>query len=305
MIENILGIDLGGTNIKAAVVTLEGRLVTDRTVETPPSREASDVVGAITALGRELLAEYPGIERAGIGIPGLVDLDRRLIRYAPNFPNWHDVHFKDMLMKELGIDVRLENDVNCFALAEHRWGAGRDTRFMIGLAVGTGVGGAIIADGELYRGRSGAAGEIGHMSVDMWGPRCNCGNLGCIERYVGEQWFTMAAREELDDPSIDEPARVSALAETGDERALRFIESRGEILGVVCASLIHIFDPEVIVIGGGISKAGEPFFRGIRKAVQERAMPLMAAEVKILPAELGTIAGAMGAAALTLAGDHA
>ena len=154
--------------------------------------------------------------------------------------------------------------------------------------------------GKLYRGSSGAAAELGHISVDLWGPRCACGNLGCAERYLGERWFTLAAQAELDDETISSPSDVSKRAETGDEHAVKFLEGRGEILGVLCTTLIHTFDPEAIIIGGGISQAGEPFFRGIRKRIQECTYPILAQRVQIIPARLGTMAGAMGAAALAL-----
>ena len=295
-----LGLDLGGTQIKAAVVREDGQVIHQAQSETPASRGVDAVAERIGALGRDALKRFPEIGGCGLGAPGLVDLNRCMVRTAPNFPTWRNVPLAELISQRFGRSVILENDVNCFGLAEQRWGAGRGIKHLLALAVGTGIGGAIILDGRLYRGSSGAAAELGHISVDLWGPRCGCGNLGCAERYLGEQWFTQAAQVELDDEAISSPAEVSRRAEKGDPLALNFLEGRGEIMGVLCTNLIHAFDPEAIIIGGGIAQAGESFFRGVRKSVQERAYTILAQKVKIIPAQLGTIAGALGAAALAL-----
>ncbi|HEX7343483.1 MAG TPA: ROK family protein [bacterium] len=295
-----LGLDLGGTQIKMAVVREDGQVIHQAQTETPTSRGVEEVAERIGDVSREALEKFPEILGIGLGAPGLVDLRRHTVRTAPNFPSWNDVNLGEHLSRRIGRPVILENDVNCFGLAEHRWGAGRSFEHLVALAVGTGIGGAIILNGKLYRGSSGAAAELGHISVDLWGPRCACGNLGCAERYLGEQWFTAAAQAELDDETISSPSDVSARAKAGDERAAKFLEGRGEILGVLCTTLIHTFDPEAIIIGGGIAQAGEPFFRGIRKRIQECAYSILAQRVQIIPARLGTMAGAMGAAAIAL-----
>jgi len=295
-----LGLDLGGTQIKAAVISSDGKLLHQFQGDTPQSRTVEDVAAQLIQVSRKIISQFPEIAGVGLGAPGLIDRERSKVRVAPNFPSWRDVPLAEVIEDEIHLPVQLDNDVNCFGLAEQRWGAGYGFQDLLALAVGTGIGGAIIIDGRLYRGSSGAAAELGHISVDLWGPKCACGNLGCVERYLGERWFTLAAREELEDESIASAAQVSERAAAGDARAAQFIEDRGEILGVACTTLIHIFDPEAIVIGGGIAQAGEPFFSGIRRAIQERAYPVLAAKVKIIPARLGTIAGAMGAAALIL-----
>jgi len=291
-----LGLDLGGTYVKAAVVSLSGEILDQDQVETPAERKVDDTVKCIVQVVNELAKAWPDIVGVGLGSPGLVDRDRKIVRLSPNFPAWRDVPLKEMVAAAISPPIFLENDVNCFALAEHRWGAGRGFENMLALTVGTGIGGAIIIHDQLYRGDSGAAGELGHVSVDLWGPKCACGNLGCVERYLGNQWFVAAAREALEDGSIQSPEQVSEMARKGDKKALKFIEDRGEILGVACTSFIHIFDPEAIIIGGGIAQSGEAFFRGINRSVKERAYRILADKVRILPAKLGTMAGAMGAA---------
>lgn len=295
-----LGLDLGGTQIKAAVINLEGELLASRIEPTPSDRQVDETVKKLAELASDMLQSHPEIHSIGVGSPGLVDSERRIIRISPNFPAWRDVALASLLFAELQIPVQLENDVNCFGLAEHRWGAGRSGKQILALAIGTGVGGALILEGKLYRGATGAAGELGHVSVDLWGPRCSCGNFGCIERYLGEKWFTHAARERLQDDSISSPEEVSERANRGDVTAIGFIQERGEILGAACVSFINALDPEVIIIGGGISQAGDPLFEGIRRAVQNRAYSEQTKRVKIVPAQLGAYAGAMGAASLTM-----
>ncbi|TKJ39744.1 glucokinase [candidate division LCP-89 bacterium B3_LCP] len=293
-----LGIDLGGTFIKSAIVDETGEILSEMQVRTPPGRDVHDIVGEIVKLIGHHQDRHPEIEGIGVGSPGLVDETQAIIRLSPNFPDWNDVHLRSLIAKGTSLPVFLENDVNCFVLAEQRWGAGRKFQNVLGLALGTGIGGGIVIDNKLYRGCSGAAGELGHISVDLWGPKCNCGNRGCVERYLGRQWFIQAARDILDNEEIKTPKQVSELADSGDQTAIKFLEDRGFILGVACTSLIHIFDPQSIVIGGGIAQCGEPLFRGIRKCIEKRAYAILAEKVKILPAELGTNAGAMGAAAV-------
>ena len=293
-----LGLDLGGTNIKAAIVSLDGEVLDQLNVDTPTERGVTETVEAIVDVINKMNLSWPDFAGIGLGSPGLVDINRRTIRLSPNFPNWRDVPLKDIIESEISRPVYLENDVNCFALAEQRWGASKGYKHVVALALGTGIGGALILDGKLYRGSSGAAGELGHISVDLWGPKCACGNFGCVERYIGRQYFVDAAREALDDDTIESPKQVSDLAENGDKRALEFIVGRGEILGAACTSLLHALDPEAIIIGGGVAQCGEPLFQGIRQSIKLRAYSVLRKKLKILPAKLGTIAGAMGAAAL-------
>ncbi len=293
-----LGVDLGGTFIKAALVDSDGEIAAERVVPTPPSRAVAEVVQAILDLIREFERDCADIAGLGLGAPGLVDLNREAIRESPNFPEWRNVPLKSLVERETNLPAALDNDANCFALAEQRWGAGRGFQHLLALTVGTGIGGAVIVDGRLHRGGSGGAGELGHISVDLWGPRCACGNYGCVERYVGNRWFVEAARAALDDETIETPEQISRRAEEGDPAAIRFIEDRGEILGVACVTLINIFDPQAIIIGGGTAQCGEPFFRGIERAIRERVYPSLKERVRILPAQLGSLAGALGAAVI-------
>ncbi len=293
-----LGLDLGGTFIKGVVVSENGAVLAQKQTATPEAREVEDTVANIISVIVDLMERWPGCVGIGLGSPGLVDAERRKIRSSPNFPAWKNVPLKDLISSQIHLPLILENDVNCFALGEHRWGAGKKFDYMLALAVGTGIGGGIIINRKLYRGWSGAGGELGHMSIDLWGPKCDCGGYGCIERYLGNKWLVAAAQEALGNDSIESPEDIGNLAISGDRTALQFIEGRGELLGVACASMIHAFDPQALIIGGGIAQLGDPFFKGIRRAVKSRAYPELSKNIAILPAKLGTLAGAIGAAAL-------
>ena len=178
----VLGLDLGGTNIKAAVVTEPGTVLEQLQIETPAGREVSEVVDELVGISVRLMRSHRNITAVGLGAPGLVDEHRRIVRLSPNFPTWSNVPIARMLEEKIHLPVALDNDANCFGLAEYLWGAGKGFRFMLALTVGTGIGGAVILDGRIYRGNSGAAAELGHVSVDLWGPKCRCGNRGCVER---------------------------------------------------------------------------------------------------------------------------
>ncbi len=293
-----LGLDLGGTFVKAAIVSETGDVLDQIQEVTPENREVDDTAKVIVDTISKACERWPDVIGIGLGSPGLVDKERRLVRSSPNFPTWSNVPLRDLIAKHVTLPIYLENDVNCFALGEYRWGAGKNFDPMLALAVGTGVGGGIILDGRLFRGESGAAGELGHLSVDLNGPLCPCGGYGCVERYLGNLWFVEFAREALNDKSLNTPKDISDLAEKGNQKAADFIEKQGEILGAACASLVNIFDPQAIVIGGGIAQCGDIFFRGIRNSINARGWPVLAEKVKILPAQLGILAGAMGAAAV-------
>jgi len=293
-----LGLDLGGTNVKGAVIDTEGRIISQVEEATPPGKEVKEIVVCLADMIERLASEHPEIIGVGLGSPGILDAERKIIRASPNFPSWSNVLLIELIARYIKLPLILENDANCFALAEHRWGAGRGCRHLLALTIGTGIGGGIIIDGELYRGSTGAGGELGHISIDMNGPKCSCGSYGCIERYIGSRWFVEAARQKLSDSSINSPKDVNILSSAGNHAAADFIAKQGELLGIACVSLINIFDPQAIIIGGGIAELGDPFFRGIRHSVNERSYLKLASEVKILPADLGTKAGALGAAAL-------
>ncbi len=252
-----------------------------------------------------------GVERkrlAGLGIasPGAVDVARGIVPNAPQLPGWQDLPLARLLGERFGLPTLLENDATAAALGEHRFGAGRGSRYMLYITVSTGVGGGIIIDGGLYRGKSGAAGELGHVVIDMNGPPCRCGARGCLESLASGT--AIAKRGELLAESGDSPILARLREEEGPvtaemmERATRMgdaasreaFRQAGHYFGVALAGFVNIFDPEVIVVGGGVAKAGDLLLEQARVIMESLAMTQPLKGVRLLVSELGDYAGTMG-----------
>ncbi|MBW3622002.1 MAG: ROK family protein [Armatimonadetes bacterium] len=314
-----VGIDLGGTNIRVALSNLEGRILHEVRRPTPslePGRATvARIVNAIDeALEREKITrdEVVGI---GMGIPGIMDPDLGLIYWSPNFPEWSEQGEpvgKD-LSEETGLATFIINDARCAALGELHYGAGRGARYMVMITVGTGIGGAIVMDGKLMLGPQGSIGEIGHHTIDPHGPRCGCGNFGCMEALCNIRSIVerCVAKIQAGRPSqIREqvggdwekitPALIDEAADDGDALAREVMEETGMWIGIGVSNMINILNPEVFVIGGGVSQAGDTLFDPIRRTVAARAVKLQASHCRIVPAELGDEAGMRGAVALVM-----
>ena len=316
--ELFLGIDLGGTKIVAGLVDREGRVVArhHRSTEANEGRDA--VVRRLMDATAQLLTTE-GINRqqvAAIAIasPGPIDARRGVVTAPPNLPGWRDVPLGRMIQEEFGLPTSLENDANAAALAEHRFGAGRGVDHMIYVTASTGIGGGFILDGRLYRGATGAAAEVGHMTILPHGPRCGCGNRGCLEALASGTAIAREARErvargapmlfaELADGDLDRitAKMVAQAAEQGDEEAREIIDTAMIYLGVGMANLVNVLNPQLLVIGGGLTKMGARLFDPVRRAVDRRAFPATAAAVEIKCAELGEEVGLLGAAAVAMA----
>ncbi|HID11402.1 MAG TPA: ROK family protein [Candidatus Latescibacteria bacterium] len=298
-----VGVDLGGHFIKVGLVDEDGNVMlrTEAPTMADRGREASlrQLVGTV----RDFLSrcrEYGTPEGIGVGSPGLVDVEAGIVRFSPNFPGWLEVPLRQTLQEATGLPVALGNDANIAALAENTFGAGKDLKTFVFATLGTGVGGALILDGRLFTGPLGAAGEVGHITVDPNGPRCNCGNYGCLERFVGIDYIVERAREKLRTwegetliPNMVEgdmdkltPKHLSDAAELGDRLALKVWEEIGTYLGL---------NPEAFVLGGGVSNAGEVLLRPIRETIRKRAMQIPAGLVRVLRAQVGPDAGVIGA----------
>ena len=310
-----IGIDIGGTAIKIAVVWNDGRVVRSDRVETAPEQGPEAAVRRIVDCVEALLAaeSMPAAEMRAIGIDsaGIVDGTRNVVLDAPNLRSWEQAPLAARIGEHFGLPAFLENDVNAMAFGEWSCGAGRGARNLVCLTLGTGVGGGLVLDGKLYRGAHGAAGEIGHMTVARDGPRCACGNHGCLERYVGARFIVARAQEFLAAdarpsrlreiaPATMRARHIGEAAAQGDALAHDVLAETGRWLGVGLASIANVLDPERIVIGGGVSRAGAPLFDAARRTVRERAMSLPANTVEILPAALGDDAAVVGAALLAL-----
>lgn len=310
-----IGVDLGGTKLLAGAVD-PGLGVHHRVQRTVTGLDQAALLDVVVDAVREA-RESAGAEIAavGFGIPCLIDRRTGTAVIAVNLP-LADLAFADVMAERLGLPVFVDNDGNVAALAEHRAGAARGASEAVVLTIGTGIGGGLILRGEPYRGAIGSGGELGHIVIDMNGPRCqgNCPNRGCVEAMASG---TALAREALRIAAQHPTSRlaqalaegrelagplVTELAHDGDPAALEAIELIGSRLGVALASLVNIFNPEVVVIGGGVIAAGELLLAPARAVVADRALPPSRDEVRIVPARFGVEAGMIGAAALAYDG---
>lgn len=308
-----LAVDLGGTKILAALVA-GGRVIARDYSLTHATLGVETVVGNIVAAVGRILRQgklaINDIRGVAIAAAGAVDTHRGVVTLSPNLPGWKNIPLAEMLGCSYPVPVSVVNDANAQAIGEHRFGAGRGTRNMVFITVSTGIGGGIIIDNKIYEGAGGAAGEIGHMTLDINGPECSCGNRGCLETLASGTAIAREARERLKrgEPSImmemvsGNPDVISAIevgnaARKQDRLAREIIERAAFFLGVGLVNLVNIFNPEVIVIGGGVSRMGELLLEPVRRVVRERAFPYSAGMVRIVTGELGDDAGILGAAA--------
>jgi glucokinase len=248
----------------------------------------------------------------GLDSAGIVDGARNLVLDAPNLRSWERFPLAERLGAVYELPAFLENDVNAMAWGEWHCGAGRGARHMLCLTLGTGVGGGLVLDGQLYRGATGAAGEFGHMVVERDGPRCGCGSFGCLEAYLGARYITARAAVYLERDARPSPLRampaeartprvLSEAASAGDAIARAVLEETGVWLGVGLASAINLLNPERIVVGGGVARAGDLILDPARRTMRERAMSVPAEAAEVVPAALGNDAAVVGAALLALA----
>lgn len=288
-IPQVIGIDLGGTAIKLGRFRQDGVCLQALMVPTPqpatPEAVLITLVDAIAQVDPEQVAQA-----ICVGTPGPTDVTARIARIAINLPGWIDIPLADWLEAKTGLPTTIENDANCAGLGEAWLGAGRSFRHLILLTLGTGVGGAIILNGQLFVGHNGAAGELGLITFNPDGPACKSGNQGSLEQYASVQ----AIRRQTG----REPHEWGALAAAGDAHALEFWQRYGYNLGAGLASLIYVLTPEAIVIGGGISASAEFFFPAMQAEIHRRVLPSSRDSLQLLKAELGNRAGIVGAAKL-------
>jgi len=312
-----IGIDFGGTRIKLGLVDEEGR-VQARGLYPTPRDESSDVildrlveaVNTLLAGAGLAIDELRGI---GLGTPGPLDPDGEQVLFAPNIPGWEGFPLRSRLAERLGRPVVLENDANAAALGEYWVGAGREIKTLIYLGLGTGVGGGIILDGQLWRGAHGAGAEIGHITLDPTGELCGCGNRGCLETLAAAPAIEREAARAIEAgrapqlAALVEAARgeltpkiVAQAASDGDAAAMRIYADVGTWLGAGVATVVNIFDPEMVVIGGGVAGSAALFMPNLEREARRRSFEVIYRRVSIVPAELGDDAGVVGAAALIM-----
>ncbi|NJL84876.1 MAG: ROK family protein [Leptolyngbyaceae cyanobacterium SM1_1_3] len=287
----VIGIDIGGTALKLGRFSAQGDHIQVLSVPTPQPATPEAVTAAMIAAIAQVDPQREAIA-LGVGTPGPADADGRVARVAINLAGWRDVPLADWLETATQRPAVLANDANCAGLGEAWLGAGRQFQDLILLTLGTGVGGAIILNGELFIGRDGTAGELGLITLNPAGPPCNSGNQGSLEQYCSVQ----AIRREAG----FEPGNLAQRAIAGDTEAIAFWQQYGRHLGAGLASLIYVLTPEAIVLGGGISAGAKLFLPSAIAEIEARVLPSSRAGLKILLAELGNQAGMVGAARLAL-----
>ena len=248
------------------------------------------------------------VKSTGLDCAGLIDGTKGYLYYSPNLPGWKDTDLRAMFAGELGLPVTVDNDVNCAAWGEFVLGAGRGTRNFVCLTLGTGIGGGVIADGRLYRGWQGMAGEVGHQVIDSSGPQCVCGTRGCLEAMANASSIVSRARAAiaagtgslLEDGDGLTAKDIATAAADGDKVALDALAGAGQALGTGLANIVHLFNPEVIAVGGGVAGAGELILGPARESMRGQLMDDILASVKVVQAELGNTASLVGASMLAL-----
>ena len=309
---NAIGVDVGGTKIAAAVVSAEGEVLNEvryPTQAVPPNRLVGTIAGAITEV-------RDGFEVGGVclAVPGLIMASVNTVIFSPNLHEIENIRLDEKIGGSTGMRVTVENDANAAAWGEFRYGAGKDVEHQVFITLGTGVGGGVITHGVLLRGAQGAGGELGHVTLDPEGPLCGCGNHGCLEALASGTAIQRRAREFANARPNSALGRlalqrqvlgedVTRLAEEGDEAAVSVLEETGRWLGIGVAGFVNMFNPEVVAVGGGASRAGEFILRPARREVKLRARSPSRDLAVIEEATLGPASGVLGAAALARGED--
>ena len=311
-----IAIDIGGTSAKLALVQSPGRMLSRAVIPThrqmTPAVLLQDIVLAVRQLRADARRRGALVVGIGVGVPGLVDAHRGVVRYLVNMPRWRQVPLARRIAQATRMPTIVENDVNAMAWGEYRWGAGRGAASLLCVMLGTGVGGGLVLNGRLYRGWTMSAGEIGHAPLGWRGPSCACGGRACLEQYTGKRAVVMLARRLArrrpsllrklsgGDLRAITPPMIDRAAYRGDAVAREVWRRTGEAIGLALTSVVNVVNPERILIGGGIANAGPLLFPTIRATVKARAMRGPSA-VRIVRARYGEDAGLIGAAAMVLA----
>ncbi len=310
-----IGIDVGGTNVKIALVDENGKIIYSNSVPTYAKMgyeyTVNNIKQAIKDLIKETKPDSKTIEGIGFDFPGQVDYKTGVVKLAPNIPGWVNVPIAKMIEDEFHIPTRIDNDVRCAALGELKFGAGKGCENFVCITVGTGIGSGLVINGKLVRGASNAAGEIGHIKLQMKdGPICGCGDTGCLEAFASGPAIVAMAQDYIKGgkstkfrelAGVDNeitPYIVAKAAEEGDPVAKRIFEIVGEYIGIGLTSVINLLNPEKVIIGGGVAEAGDLLLEPIRRTIKQRAMVVAGNAVEIVPAQLGNSAGVIGASML-------
>lgn len=315
----VLAVDIGGTKMLMALINTQSEVIVRQT-EPTLAREGPGAVISRLISGIDLLLSQTGLRPSqlsaiSLATAGSIDVKNGVVTTSPNLPGWRNISLRRIIAERYRLPTYLLNDADAAALGEHRFGAGQGYDSIILLTLGTGIGGGIILDGKLYLGSSGGAAEIGHMVVQADGPRCSCGNRGCLEALasgsaVAKEAISRLIRGQpssligmvggkLEDVTAE---TVATAAKNGDELAGEVIAKAAYYLGIGIANLVNILNPEMVILGGGMAGMGDILFEPVREMVAEQAFPLLAGAVRIVPARLGNDAGIFGAMVYALEG---
>lgn len=311
-----IGIDVGGTNVKIALVDDKGKIIYSNTVPTYAKMgyeyTVNNIKQAIKDLMKETNTTPKDIEGIGFDLPGQVDYKTGIVKRITNLPGWVDIPIAKMIEDEFHIPTKIDNDVRCAALGELKFGAGKGCENFVCITVGTGIGSGIVINGKIVRGAANAAGEIGHIKLQMTdGPICGCGDTGCLEAFASGPAIVAMAQDYIKGGKSTKfremaaaeggeitPYMVAKAAEEGDAVAKRIFEIIGEYIGIGLSSVINLLNPEKVIIGGGVAESGDLLLDPIRRTIKERAMTVAGSSVEIVPAQLGNSAGVIGASLL-------
>ncbi len=314
----VIAVDIGGTKILTALFSSGGKMLAREVCPTLPEEGVKQVVArlcsAIAGLLHKNSLKPSQLAAVGIACAGGIDTGRGVVMTpSPNMSDWVNVPLEDIVRKKFGVSTYIINDASAAALGEHRYGAGRGVKNFVLFTLGTGIGGGIIVDGKLYLGSVGGAGELGHMTIAADGPRCGCGNIGCLEMLASGRAVERDAIGRLrrggksvlrdvvgGDINGVTAAQVGAAARAGDKMALDVLSRAAGYLGVGMVNAVNIFNPEMVIIGGGMAELGDIFIEPGRRLVQERAFSVSSGLVRIVTAQLGNDAGVYGAAVYAL-----
>ncbi|MFN3532466.1 MAG: ROK family protein [Candidatus Brocadia sp.] len=308
----VIGIDLGGTNLKAGIVDMDGKILHRLSIRTNSHADSQTISDQILSLIAEIIqcahVKESDMIGVGLGSPGLVDKKGETILFSPNLPRWRNIPIKRIVAERFSKPCVLENDANAAAWGEKWVGAGKDVSSLVMLTLGTGIGGGIVIDNKLWRGANNVAAEIGHMVIQMDGPQCNCGNRGCVEVYASATGMVRRFKELLRS-GISSALKISDeitakmindAAIQGDRASLNIIEETGRYLGIALINIMHVLNPEMIVLAGGMIGSGELLMNPIRQVTQQRAFEASYKDTKIVFSQLGNDAGIIGAAGCLL-----
>jgi glucokinase len=311
-VKPILAVDLGGTKKRLALVSSGGTVISSKQSLTLAEKGYRDVIRRMI-LGIRSILKASGmgtgdIQGVSVAAAGIIDTRNGIITISPSLPDWRNVYLKDIMFESLGIDIFLINDASAAALGEFHYGAGKGIDNLIYITVSTGIGGGIIIDRKLYLGVDGCAGEIGHMVIEANGPLCNCGNYGCLEILASGTAIAREARKRVKQGDITILSNlhkrvpnitakdVFVAANKGDSVSFEVLNTAAFYLGIGMANIVNIFNPEMIVVGGGVSKMGNILLNPAREVVKQRAFTLPTNSVRIVKSKLGADSGIIGAA---------